>query len=44
MEGIFWDVGGWPLEPVVEDTRKLTEQVALRTDNRQSVTQSRSES
>ena len=32
MEGIFWDVGGWPLKSVVEETRKLTEQLALRTD------------
>jgi hypothetical protein len=32
MEGIYWDVGGWPLESVVEETRKLAKQVALPMD------------
>ena len=32
MQGIYWDVGGWPLESVVEETRKLTEKLALPMD------------
>ena len=28
MEWIYWDVGGWPLESGVEETRKLTKQPA----------------
>jgi hypothetical protein len=32
MEMIYWDVGGWPLESVVEETRKLTKQLAADID------------